>query len=541
MPELSDNPNIVLLYVDQMRSDAMRCAGNMAIQTPNLDRLAAEGVRFTDCVSTTPVCIATRYHLLTGRRSGETGRYANNNVDPEPLLDTIPSMLGHAGYYNYSLGKMHFLPSRRHYGFHHREVMDELPTWNQDDDYLCFLKEKGWGHKREIHGVRNLLYCQPQTSPLPQEMHGSWWMGDRMLDFLRLNHNRRFFAWLGWIGPHPPYNVPEPWASMYANADVPFPVAVDRDEETMPFILRNLRSYSDYDNASDERLRRVVALYYAAISLIDHQVGRILDTLDELELTDNTLVVFMSDHGEMLGDYRTCQKANPYEQAEHVPLIMRWPERLPAGGVSDHLVNATDMLPTFMDAAGYDHPMLDTIEGMSLLGASRGGHAHPRSEIVTDYGAASYRWLSLRRPPLKYNYYCDNGFEELYNLADDPHELHNLLIEGASGARATADEMRRALVDWETANGLPEGSLDGDDFRDYGQTEPAFRRNNQFPQWVDYCSDEERAGLEAPGMAIEEALAREDSFDIEELDLKWFKEHGGSLDGSRWEGLLEKY
>ncbi|MCD6360743.1 MAG: sulfatase-like hydrolase/transferase, partial [Armatimonadetes bacterium] len=388
MPDLPDGPNIILLYVDQMRYDAMRCAGNTAIRTPNLDRLAREGVRFTEAITTTPVCIAARYCLLTGRRSGEHGRYGNNNVDPEPLLDTIPAMLGHAGYYTYSLGKMHFLPSRRHYGFQHREIMDELPTWNQDDDYLMFLKEHGWGHKREIHGVRNLLYCQPQTSPLPQEMHGSWWIGDRMVDFLRANHNRRFFAWVGFIGPHPPYNVPEPWASMYANSEVPAPVAVDRDEQTMPLVLRTLRYYSDYDNATEERLRRVVALYYAAVSLIDHQVGRILDTLDELELADDTLVVFTSDHGEMLGDYRTCQKGNPYEQSEHVPMIMRWPERLPAGEVCDHLVTCTDLLPTFMDAAGYRHPMLDTIEGASLpksvTNSLRGSVCPPRSPASSE-------------------------------------------------------------------------------------------------------------------------------------------------------------
>jgi len=165
----------------------------------------------------------------------------------------------------------------------------------------------------------------------------------------------------------------------------------------------------------------------------------------------------------------------------------------------------------------------------------------PRSELVTDYGSGQGRWLSLRRPPLKYNYYCADGWEELYHLEDDPHELHNLLLEGEPGARAIADEMRRALVRWEAAHGLPAGSLEGDDFRNYGQQEPILRRNSQFPRWIEYCSEQERRMLEPPGRTIEEALAHEDTFDIEELDLKWFKEHGGSLEGSRWEGLLDKY
>jgi len=534
-------PNIILLYVDQMRADAMRCAGNSAIETPNLDRLAAEGVRFSHCISTTPVCVAARYSLLTGRREGETKRFANNRPEIEPVHDTIPALLGYAGYHTHSIGKMHFFPPRRHYGLHSREVMQELPRWPQDDDYLMWLREQGYGHKREIHGIRNLLYVQPQTSPLPQEVHGSWWCGNRMVDFLRTNHDRRFFMWTGFIGPHPPYNAPAPWESMYDIDEVPFPIATDRDEETMPFQMRTLRYYANYENAGPERLRRCVALYYAVVSLIDHQVGRMLDTLEELGILDDTLIVFTGDHGEMLGDHLTCQKANPYEAAVRVPMIMRWPERIEAGRVRDDLVGGTDLFPTFMDAAGIDPPVLEELKGQSLLSEDGGGHADPRDEWVACYGMGASRWLSLRREGLKYNYYCDNGWEELYDLDEDPTEEHNLVLEGAPGARPTADEMRRRLVEWERRNGFPESSLQGDDFRDYGVEEPILRRNNQFPHWVDYIPDDWKRQLEPPGRGIEEALAREDTFDIEELDLAWFKEHGGSLEGSRWEGLLKEY
>lgn len=534
-----DAPNIILLYADQMRWDAMRCAGNSVIRTPNLDRLADEGVMFSHCISTTPVCVAARYSLLTGRRAGQTGRFANNSVHPEPLLDTLPALLGHADYHCYSLGKMHFLPKRRHYGFHHREQMCEIPIWPQDDDYLMFLRAQGYGHKREIHGIRNLLYSQPQTSPLPQEVHGSWWVGDRMEDFLRTNYNRRFFAWAGFVGPHPPYNVPAPWESMYSNDEVPDPIDLDRAAETLPLMMLMLRAYSDYDNASPERLRRVVALYYAAVSLIDHQVGRVLDTLDELGIADNTMVVFTSDHGEMLGDHLTCQKMNPYDGCSRVPLLARWPGHFEAGRVCDHLVGCTDLLPTFLDAAGYEHPVLGELEGASLLGAEGGGQARPRAEFVSDYGTGASRWLSLRDHTVKYSVYCDNGWEELYDLAADPSEQHNLLLEGAPGARATADAMRARLVAWEREHGLPAGSLADDDFRNYGVKEPARRRNNQFPKWVDNIPEDWKRQLEPPGRGIEEALAREDTFDITELDLEFFRDCGGSLAGSRWEGLLE--
>ncbi|NLO06259.1 MAG: sulfatase-like hydrolase/transferase [candidate division WS1 bacterium] len=537
----NDMPNIILLYADQMRADAIAAAGNPAIHTPNLDRLAAEGVLFSHCCSTTPVCVAARYSLLTGRREGQTGRWANNRPQIEPLHDTLPALLGSAGYYTHSIGKMHFSPTRRHYGFHRREVMQELPTWPQDDDYLTWLIAQGYGHKREIHGVRNLLYVQPQTSPLPQEVHGTWWCGDRMEHFLRTNADRRFFLWTGFVGPHPPYNVPAPWESMYALEDMPFPIQVDRDEETLPLQMRMLRYYANYENASEDRLRRCVALYYAACSLIDHQVGRILNTLEELDILDETLIMFTGDHGELLGDFNACQKMSPYESSVRVPLLMRWPERIEAGRVCDDLVGCTDFLPTFLDAAGMDHPVLEELSGQSLLGADGGGHAQPRDEWVTCYGTGASRWLSLRRPGLKDNYYCDNGWEELYDLDADPTEAHNLLLEGAEGARATADEMRGRLVAWEISNGFPESTVQDGELRNFGVEKPALRRNNQFPNWVNYIPDDWRRNLEAPGLGIEEALAREDTLDIEELDLKFFKENGGSLAGSRWEGLLERY
>ncbi len=537
----TDAPNIILLYADQMRADAVAAAGNPAIHTPNLDRLAAEGVLFSHCCSTTPVCVAARYSLLTGRRENETGSWANNRPEIEPLLDTIPQLLGARGYYTHAIGKMHFFPTRRHYGMHSREVMQEIPRWPQDDDYLSWLIGEGYGHKREPHGVRNLLYVQPQTSPLPQEAHGTWWCGDRMEAFLRANADRRFFMWTGFIGPHPPYNIPAPWESMYDLDEVPFPMQVDRDDETLPLQMQMLRYYANYENASDDRLRRCVALYYAACSLIDHQVGRMLDTLEELDILDETLIVFTGDHGEMLGDFNACQKMSPYESSVRVPMLMRWPERLEAGRVCDNLVGCTDLFPTFMDAAGVEHPVLEGLPGASLLGADGGGLDEARDEWVTCFGNGANRWLSLRRPSLKYNYYCDNGWEELYDLSADPTEEHNLLLEGADGARGAADEIRVRLVEWEKANGFPDGTVEGDDFKNYGIEEPVRRRNNQFPQWVDYIPDEIRDQLEPPGKAIEEALAREYTLDIEELDLAWFKEHGGSLRGSRWEGLLDEY
>ena len=147
--------NILLLYVDQMRYDAMGCAGNPVIRTPALDRLAGEGANFTRAVTSVPVCVAARHSLLTGHRCATHGRFANNRPDPEPNLYTIPQLLGSAGYLTRAIGKMHWAPPRRHYGFQTMELMEEIPSRREEDDYLMYLKANGLGHVRQVHGVRN--------------------------------------------------------------------------------------------------------------------------------------------------------------------------------------------------------------------------------------------------------------------------------------------------------------------------------------------------------------------------------------------------
>ena len=172
-------PNILLLFTDQQRADALGCSGNPVIKMPNLDQLAAEGARFSHAVTPQPICIAARYSLITGLRPREHHWTSNGRLPgPAPELPTLITILASAGYYTHGIGKFHFQPQGRHHGFHRMEWMEEIPRYREDDDYLLHLKRVGYGHKREVHGVRNLLYQQPQTSPIPEEHVGSTWGGD---------------------------------------------------------------------------------------------------------------------------------------------------------------------------------------------------------------------------------------------------------------------------------------------------------------------------------------------------------------------------
>lgn len=538
---IASTPNILVMMVDQMRFDYIRCAGNPWIETPNLDRLAEGGTRFAQCVTPVPVCVAARHSFMTGRRCAAHGRFANNVPDPEPQLPTVMALLGLAGYRTRAIGKMHFRPVRRHFGFHQMELMEEIPDFREEDDYLLYLQANGYGHKREVHGVRNLLYHLPQVSVIPEEHHGSTWVADRTIDFLKTNRGKPFFCWSSWIAPHPPWNPPEPFAGMYDPASLPLPHNFDRDTETLPGRHRGVTNAYDMGQATPEMLRRVKALYAGSISLIDKGVGRILDTLDERGLADDTLVVFVSDHGEMMGDHGLWQKGMPFEASVRVPMLVRFPGRVDAGVVSDDLVSLLDLAPTFLETAEVDSSPYGPLAGDSLLGRSGGGLKEDRTEQVVEIGRGASRWLSLRGKRWKYSRWLGDGWEELYDLEHDPGEDHNLLLGNALDAhRRRADEMLNTLTHWEQANGFPD-SVDSDgivNLRLAPDDPTRHRTNGQFPRWVARLPEEERKQMEAPGETVLNAMASEDTFALEDLDLEAFGQAGGRLQGTPFESLI---
>ncbi len=533
--------NILLLYVDQMRYDAMACAGNSVIRTPALDRLAAEGANFTRAVTSVPVCIAARHSLLTGHRCATHGRFANNTPAPEPNLYTIPQLLGSAGYLTRAIGKMHWVPPRRHYGFQTMELMEEIPSHREEDEYLMYLKANGYGHVRQVHGVRNLLYHHPQVSVIPEEHHGSTWVADRTVDFLRENHDRPFFCWSSWIAPHLPWNAPEPFASMYPVDEVDAPYAWDQDRETLAPSLRDNKATADVEFASEEHLKRIRALYYGSISLIDKGVGRILRALDALGIADNTLVIFASDHGEMMGDHGLFQKSKPYEASTRVPFLMRLPGSIEAGSTPDDRVSQIDMMPTFLDAAGIDYPGAPDLPGESLLGRPSGGPAERRDEYVIEHGGGANRWLSMVRGTWKYNYYIQGGCEELFNLDADPREMTNLLLGGGDAeSQRVAGELRADLTAWEARNGFATSLGDDGELRSVDPTRRwSPKPNSQFPRWVDNLPPDELALMESPGASVLNAMQHEWTYELTDLDLKSYKESGGSLEGTTAQRLLD--
>jgi arylsulfatase len=535
-------PNILLLFVDQMRYDAMACAGNPVIKTPALDRLASEGMNFTHAITPVPVCVAARHSLVTGQRCAVHGRFGNNLPNPEPNLYTLPQLLGTAGYQTRAIGKMHFMPPRRHFGFHRMDLMEEIPKCREEDEYLTYLNEVGYGHLRQVHGVRNLLYHQPQVSVIPEEHHGSTWVADRTIDFLHETRHQPFFCWSSWIAPHLPWNAPEPFASMYPIDEVDPPHNWDQPREELPPLMRGAKETSDTTFASMDHLNRIKSLYYGNISLIDKGVGRILDTLDELSMAENTIVIFTSDHGELMGDHGAFQKSKPYEASMRIPFLMRLPGLVAPGCRSADRASMLDIMPTALELAGADYPGEHTLPGASLLGKDGGGFATPRDEFVVEHGAGPQRWLSLLRGPWKYNYYFEGGWQELFQLENDPLEMNNLLLnDPEDSARLRGEQMHGQLTAWERIHGFASSfTPTGDLIASPVDERPVSTTNHQFPTWVENLPPDELSEMESVGASTLNAMAKEWTYTLEDLNLRAFKEGGGSLEGSDKQALLDQ-
>ena len=538
-------PNILVLMTDQQRWDALGCAGNRKIRTPNMDALAASGVYFRNALTPTPICVAARMSLITGHRISRTHWSANGALPgPMPELPTMMTLLMRAGYWTQGVGKMHFFG--RHYGLQDLLTMEECAAHRVDDDYLCHLHAYGV-RTRFPQGIRDLLYFQPQTCGIPEAHSKNRWVADRSVAFLREHVRYRggqpFFLWSSWIAPHPPFAPCEPYDAMYDPAEMDLPVYAERPISSLPPDLYPHRGRLDGAHRDADRIRRIRALYYGQVSHVDDAMGQILSELDALGLADNTVVLFLSDHGDMLGDHGLSQKNCPYEPSARIPMMLRWPGRTEAGRVCDDLVGLTDVLPTLTEELHLPYPQDDgPLTGESLLGADGGGLARVRDAYVMDYGHGASRWISVRTQTHKYAFFARGGMEELYDLDADPHEMHNVSGEQAD---LTAELRRRALA-WERQHGLAD-SLDGDGFRVYPGPDRVpsedgcrFVALNDGP-WPKRLPEGERDQVESFAEAFARAIGKETTLSPEKLSLKHYKEKGGeALEGTPWEDAWRK-
>jgi len=455
-------PNILFLFTDQQRADTIGAWGNSQIRTPMLDQLAREGTSFTRCYTPSPVCVSARCSLVTGLPPHRTGC-----VDNMPMPQHMPSFMEHLcdqGYQTHGVGKMHFTPDHlRRWGFESRDVSEE--GLSHGDDYARFVQQAGYDHVTDVNGVRSEYYYIPQPSQLPHRLYNSTWVADRAVSFLwRRDRSRPFFLWASFIKPHPPFETPVPWNRLYRCAEMAPPFRPDGFSHLLNYWNRVQNRYKYCDGGYNERLARTIrAAYYASISLIDYHVGRILQALGS-EI-DNTLIVFSSDHGELLGDYGSYGKRCMLEAAARVPLLVRWPGHMDAGRIYDAPTSLLDLYPTFLTAAGIATAP-DQTPGHDLVSLVRG--AASRGAVFSQFQQGRYALYLAAWAQWRYIYAASDCREWLFDLATDPQQSHDRAADPVCAERLA--QMRELLIGQLRQDGY-ERPLDGNRWRRWARPE----------------------------------------------------------------------
>ncbi|MFW6044242.1 MAG: sulfatase, partial [Planctomycetota bacterium] len=360
-------PNILFIMTDQQRADSLSCAGGWA-ETPNLDRIATEGVRFTNAVTTSPVCIPARVSLATGRYPHNTHIWDNCGHDMSPHTPTWMQAVREAGYRTSVFGKTHLhhhngdLREREHlihaYGL---DDVDEIGGPRASTRVLSHMTER-WKKKglweKYVADYAERFGNDPtvvRPSPLPLEEYADVYVGREAKNYLEdYDRDKPWFCWISFGGPHEPWDTPEPYASMYDPEDMPEPI--DSDESLNSESLNGLIGEQLPENTLDpDHVAAMRANYAGNVTLIDDQVGEILDVIEERGELDNTVIVFSSDHGEMNGDHGMVYKGHFLNGALRVPLLLRTPvtaDSDSAGEICDSPTEWFDIGPTLAQLAG---------------------------------------------------------------------------------------------------------------------------------------------------------------------------------------------
>ncbi|MCC2684348.1 MAG: Arylsulfatase [Paenibacillaceae bacterium] len=448
-------PNILLLYTDQQRADTIHALGNELIQTPTMDRLVREGTAFTRAYTPSPVCVPGRCSMYYGQYPWNSGCYDNGFPMPDDRSSMF-QVLKDAGYRTHAVGKLHFNGKDQLRGLESRDVQEE---GGGIDDYKSYLLDKGYDHVFDPQGQRSEMYYMPQLSQLPAKDHPTQWVGDRSLDFIR-NHdfNRPFFLMSSYIHPHPPFAPPTPWNKLYRAPEVPHPFVPDNYQDCLTHANRHQNRYKYRDQGIDRNMVRTMkGFYYACISFIDYQIGRILQELEAIGQLDNTLILLSSDHGEMLGDYNSFGKRTMLDAAANVPLLARFPERLAAGVRCEKPANLVDIMPTAMDAAGIA-PTAANIDGVSLFKLADG--TADREVVYSQYQKAGKALYLVASEHRKYIYSAPDDKEYYFDHAVEKAEATNLALT-LEGRRAMSD-LKRQLVGVLAEKPEAEAVADGD-------------------------------------------------------------------------------
>ena len=439
--------NILFLMSDQHRGDAIGAAGATYIKTPNLDNLAKEGVNFTRAYSSVPSCTPARACLLTGMSAWRTGLLGYNNIPDYPIEG--PAMFTAAGYRTHAVGKNHFTPMRNKHGYQSIELEEGWYTAQKGKekcDYTLYFEQNAPNKDMNASGLNYNDLRGGHYFPFDDTLHPTFWTAARAVNFLKsYKDDAPWLLKVSFQRPHSPLDPPKRWADAYANTTVPMPPIGAWAEARFG---KQTGSMEKTPNASigvfpNDEIIATRRAYYAAISYMDEELGRVIAALKERGELENTLIIYTSDHGDLMGDHHTWRKCRAYEGSARVPMIVRCPESLGLKNVKNktrtELVELRDILPTFLDAAGIPKP--SSMDGLSMLDIFRGKKW--RSTLDLEHAQVyepDNAWTALTDSRYKYIYFTLTGQEQLFDLKNDPNELNDLAL--------SLDKNSKLMIKW---------------------------------------------------------------------------------------------
>ncbi|MFO7898067.1 MAG: sulfatase-like hydrolase/transferase [Planctomycetota bacterium] len=487
---MAERPNILLITSDQQHWNTLGVF-NDEIETPNLDRLAADGVAFTRAYTTNPTCTPARASLITGQYPSQHGAYALGTKLPEDA-HTVGEDFGAAGYRTALVGKAHFQPVRGSDEFRSIEsvpLMQDLGFWrdfhgpfygfehielarNHTDEYLVGQHYALWMEEQGCANWRD--YFRPPTGRretskhkwlIPEEYHYDRWIAERTCALMQRYQQagEPFFLWASFLDPHPAYLAPEPWDTMYDPAGLTVPEPVEGEHEKNPPHFRltqqgrpdfsaweepggnSMHGFHSHIHHTRASLAKDIAVYYAMVSLMDKYIGVILDRLAELGLAGNTVVVFTTDHGNLYGQHGlTAKGAFHYEDLIRLPFLVRCPGQANVGSQSAALQSLVDLPGTFLSLCGIDAPR--AMVGVDQSGVWLGRAESARDHVVVEnrHQPTTIHVKTYVDERYKLTVYYNRDYGELFDLAEDPGETDNLWSDPA--ARELKAELTRRLL-----------------------------------------------------------------------------------------------
>ncbi|MFI3261482.1 MAG: arylsulfatase [Rikenellaceae bacterium] len=450
----ANKPHLIFIMTDQQRGDALGCAGNSALLTPNLDELAREGNLFVNGYSSVPSSTPARAGLLTGMSPWAHGMLGYGNEAERYEYET-PRMLNDLGYVTMGIGKMHWYPQYNQRGFQSL-LLDESGremTEDFESDYRKWFSVEALGQDPDLTGI-GWNEHRAGDYKLSEDLHPTVWTGQTAVKTIaNYNSDKPLYLKVSFARPHSPYdppkrileemkNIEEEPSAPYMGDWIPEEWKNETDPQKNPDAA--IGNFGD-DYAKNSRLH-----YYASIMFIDEQVGEIIDELKAKGMYDNALIMFVSDHGDMMGDHCLWRKTYAYEGSTKIPFIVKLPKgydtHIEQGDKIEYPVELRDVLPTFLAINGAEQP--EKMDGSSLLKIYDEKTPDWREYIDLEHSTAYFNenyWCALTDGDIKYIWFVKTGEEQLFDMTKDKGEEHNLA--GSKRYAKKLTEMRQLMVE----------------------------------------------------------------------------------------------